>query len=311
MHKLEHARYTRLETLGELDAVRIRHPLLEATVVLQGAHLVQFAPAGEDNWLWMSPLARFEEGVAIRGGVPVCWPWFGDPAYNPSPVKALVDTDKAHGFARTALWSLDQLEELEEAVSLTLSLDAVGSPGVYPWQGQAHASLTLNFSPEGLTLALTTRNAGTDPFAITQALHTYLPTEQVSATRIRGLEGAHYLDTLDDWKPRLQEGVVTFDGETDRIYQAAPEMHIHSPDRTWRLTSSGSASTVVWNPGPEKAARLSDFPDDAWTGMLCVESANAADDYRELQPGASHTLSATLTRGESRSEKPENHGFMG
>lgn len=311
MHKLENARYTQLETLGELEAIRIRHPLLEATVVLQGAHLVHFAPAGEDNWLWMSPLARFEKGVAIRGGVPVCWPWFGDPGHNPAPVKSLVDTDKAHGFARTALWSVDQLEELEEAVNLTLVLDAAGPPGNTPWQGQARVSLTLSFSPEDLTLALTTRNTGTGPLAITQALHTYLPTEQVSATRIRGLEGAHYLDTLDDWNPKHQEGTVTFDGETDRIYQAAPELHIHSPDRTCRLASRGSASTVVWNPGPEKAARLSDFPDDAWTGMLCVETANAADDYRELQPGASHTLSATLTRGGSRSEKPENHGSTG
>lgn len=296
MHKLENARYTQLETLGALDAIRIRHPLLEATVVLQGAHLVHFAPAGEDNWLWMSPQARYEKGVAIRGGVPVCWPWFGDPGHNPAPVKSLVDTDKAHGFARTALWSLEQLEELEDTVSLTLSLDAGGSSGDVPWQGQAHASLTLKFSPEGVALALTTRNTGTAPLAITQALHTYLPTEQVSATHIQGLEGTQYLDTLDDWKLKLQEGAIRFEGETDRIYQAAPDMHIDSPGCSYRLTSSGSGSTVVWNPGPEKAARLSDFPDDAWTGMLCAETANAADDYRELSPGASHTLSATFTR---------------
>lgn len=296
MHELENARYTQLETLGELDAIRIRHPLLEATVILQGAHLVHFAPAGEDSWLWMSPLARFEKGVAIRGGVPVCWPWFGDPAHNPAPVKSLVDTDKAHGFARTALWSLNQLEELEDAVSLTLVLDAAGSPGNTPWQGQARASLALHFSPDGLTLALTTHNAGADPLAITQALHTYLPTGQVSATGIRGLERTRYLDTLEDWQPKLQEGTVTFDGETDRIYQAAPDMDIGSPDRNYRLTSRGSASTVVWNPGPVKAAKLSDFPDDAWTGMLCVETANAAADYRELLPGARHTLIMILAR---------------
>lgn len=296
MHALDNARYTQLETLGELEAVRIRHPLLEATVVLQGAHLVQFAPAGENNWLWMSPLARFEKGVAIRGGVPVCWPWFGDPVRNPAPVKALVDTDQAHGFARTAMWSLSHLEELEEAVSLTLSLDAANSPGDYPWLGQAHVSLALQFSPEGLTMSLTTRNAGSEPLAITQALHTYLPTEQVAATAIHGLEGAGYLDTLDNWEPKRQKGEITFDGETDRIYQAAPDMEIRSPGRNQRLTSVGSASTIIWNPGPEKAARLWDFPDDAWPGMLCVETANAAEDFRELQPGASHTLAATLTR---------------
>ena len=296
METLENARYTKLETLGELDAIQLRHPLMEATLVLQGAHLVHFAPAGEDNWLWMSPLARFEEGVAIRGGIPVCWPWFGDPARNPAPVKSRIDSAKAHGFARTALWSLDHIEELEEAAVMTLALDATGAGTRYPWKGEAHVSLTLRFSPEELTLALTTRNAGKEPLAITQALHSYLPTRNVSDTVIRGLEGVRYLDTLDDWKPKHQEGVVTFSGETDRIYQAADDMLIQSPDHNDRLTSDGSASTVVWNPGPVKAASLSDFPDDAWTGMLCVETANAADDYRELLPGASHTLTMTLAR---------------
>ncbi|GGY82618.1 D-hexose-6-phosphate mutarotase [Marinobacter zhanjiangensis] len=296
MHELDNARHTRLEMAGELEAIRIRHPLFEATVTLQGAHLVQFAPAGERNWLWMSPQARFEKGVAIRGGVPVCWPWFGAPDRNPDPVKSLVSTDKAHGFARTAVWSLDSVEELEETVSLTLGLDATGTGAGYPWNGQARASLTLNFSPEGLTLALTTRNTSGEPLALTQALHTYLPTEQLSGTVIRGLSGARYLDTLDDWKPKQQEGAVAFEGETDRIYLAASDMDIQSPGDDVHLTSGGSQSTVVWNPGPLKAARLTDFPDDAWTGMLCVETANAADDYRTLQPGASHTLSVTLAR---------------
>ncbi|MFC4261196.1 D-hexose-6-phosphate mutarotase [Marinobacter lacisalsi] len=293
MHELDNARYTQLETLGDLDAIRISHPLVEATVVLQGAHLVHFSPAGQDNWLWMSPLARFEKGVAIRGGIPVCWPWFGDPARNPDPVRSKIDTSGAHGFARTAIWTLERLEELEEAVMVTLALDATPA-SASSWNGHAHASLTLRFSPEGLTLALTTRNDGKGPLAITQALHSYLPTTNVSDTVIQGLEGTRYLDTLDGWALRQQEGVITFTGETDRIYQAARDMLIQSPHHHTRLTSDGSASTVVWNPGPVKAARLSDFPDDAWTGMLCVETANAADDYRELQPGASHTLTMTL-----------------
>jgi glucose-6-phosphate 1-epimerase len=294
MHQLENARHTQLEMAGELEVIRIRHPLVEATVALQGAHLVHFAPAGESNWLWMSPQSRFSTGVAIRGGIPVCWPWFGDPSHNPNAVKSLVDSDRAHGFARTALWSLDSVEELDEAVSVTLGLNASGTgPG---WRGRASASLSLIFSPEGLTLALTTRNAGDDPLALTQALHSYLPTSQLSGTRILGLAGARYLDTLDDWKPKQQEGTVSLEGETDRIYLAAPEMDIRTPDDKVHLSSTGSHSTVVWNPGPEKAARLADFPDDAWTGMLCVETANAADDYRVLQPGVSHTLSMTLAR---------------
>lgn len=295
MPDLSDCRYIEPTTIGELEAIQVRHPDLEATLTLQGAHLIHFAPTGEDNWLWLSPAARYQKNVAVRGGIPVCWPWFGDPAHNPDSVKTLIDVGSAHGFARHSLWSLADVNESADAVEVTLALDAT-EPGAYPWRGQARVTLTFRFCLQHISLELTTHNTGDQPLTITQALHTYLPTTHIESTRILGLSGIRYIDTLDEWLVKEQVGRVTFYDETDRIYQGAPDMEIYASVSPLRLSSSGSASTVVWNPGPEKAARLSDFPGDAWTGMLCVETANAADDARELAPGASHSLAMRLNR---------------
>ncbi|MFW5825469.1 MAG: D-hexose-6-phosphate mutarotase [Marinobacter sp.] len=295
MPDLAHARYSRLTRLEALDAIEIAHPHFHAVLTLQGAQLVRFAPAGATDWLWLSPRARFEPGRAIRGGIPVCWPWFGDPARNPPSVKALLSSESppAHGLARTAIWTLEELHEAPEQVTMVLALEA---PADARWQGAARACLECRFRADALVLELTTDNTGDRPLAITQALHTYLPTPDITRSRVRGFEGVAYVDTLNEWRTAVQSGAVVFRGETDRIYQAAPALNIEHPHGVWHLNARGSGSTVVWNPGPEKARRLSDFPDHAWTGMLCVETANAGDDYRELPPGQRHSMAMTLTR---------------
>lgn len=295
MNHLTDARYARLTRTGELDTIEIDHPRFQAAFTLQGAHLFHFAPTANHNWLWLSPTARFETGRAIRGGIPICWPWFGDPARNPEAVRARLagDDPPAHGFARTASWRLAKLRESETGITAALALEPSGQPGLQ-WRGQARVTLTFHFRHDSLSLELTTENTGAEGLALTQALHTYLPVADVSLTTLTGLEGSTYLDTLANWQPVQQQGAVRFTGETDRIYQSAPPIHIRTGERESGLTARGSRSTVVWNPGPDKARRLSDFPDDGWASMLCVETANAADDFRELAPGQGHTLGMTL-----------------
>lgn len=301
MTSLSTARFTRQARTGGLATLEVQHPLFSAALALQGAHLYHFAPAGSDSWLWLSPDARFEPGRAIRGGIPICWPWFGDPARNPEPVRDQLHGDSlpAHGFARTRMWVLAELAETDQEVLITLVPDDKGDSGTAPeaqWRGSASVSLTFRFRGDSLSLELTTTNTGTQPLALTQALHTYLPTADIASTTLHGLQGTTYLDTLDGWQSKKQDGDVSFDGETDRIYQASPAISVHGPDQYFYLTARGSASTVVWNPGPDKARRLSDFPDNDWTAMLCVETANAAADFRTLAPGQNHTLAMTLSR---------------
>ncbi|MEX0604320.1 MAG: D-hexose-6-phosphate mutarotase [Marinobacter sp.] len=290
-----HWSFTRWITIGQLEGLQIHHPLFSAKMFLQGAHLTHYSPSGQANWLWMSETARFETGRAVRGGIPVCWPWFGNPEKNPPEVRKRILTENAHGFARTAVWKLEDIRESAQEVEVSLSLDA-NEDFSELWEGRCRALLTFSFSSRGLQLALTTTNAGREPLALTQALHTYLPTADISETRIRGLNKTSYIDTLDNWSTHLQNGPVRFSGETDRIYESGETLRIATPGGIRKLSSSGSDSTVVWNPGPVKAARLSDFPAEGWKSMLCVETANAANDYQVLNEGHSYTLAMMLTR---------------
>ncbi|SDU05711.1 D-hexose-6-phosphate mutarotase [Halopseudomonas salegens] len=288
--------YTHMIRLGELDAVEVRHPAFIARVCLQGAHLVHFAPTGQDNWLWLSEQVQFLPGRSIRGGVPICWPWFGVPEKNPPAVRDQLRTDAAHGFARTALWSLAGVAESADAVSVRLALSAADLQAPQ-WSGEARAELLLTFTAVSCSLELVTTNLGASPLHITQALHTYLPTPDIHNTRVHGLAGCRYIDTLQEWQEFEQRGPVRFSGETDRIYYSNPQQPLgiyHAETCAVQLEASGSHSTVVWNPGPEKAQRLSDFLPAAWTRMLCVETANALDDAQSLEPGDSAHLSLMM-----------------
>jgi len=288
--------FARWKTIGQLEALEIHHPLFSATIFLQGAHLTHFSAGGDPNWLWLSDTARFEPGRAIRGGIPVCWPWFGDPGSNPPEIRKRIRTPTAHGFARTALWHLEDIRESAHKVEVSLSLNA-NEDFCSQWDGHALALITFRFSVTGCQIALTTTNLGTAPLALSQALHTYLPTCDIQRTRLLGLEGSQYLDTLQEWRSFTQDGAVCFHGETDRIYEPAGSLVLVTPAEKRRLTSVGSDSTIVWNPGAEKSVRLSDFPHTGWQKMVCVETANAATDYRVLNEAQCHTLGVVVGRG--------------
>lgn len=290
-----HWSFTRWTTIGQLEAIDVHHPLFRAQLFLQGAHLTHFATHDKPDWLWLSDTARFETGRAIRGGVPICWPWFGVPGKNPPEVRKRIHTADSHGFARTALWKLEDVQESAHEVEVSLSL-AANEDFSDLWTGHALALVTFNFSVKGCQIALTTTNLGSGPMAFTQALHTYLPTADIHRTHVEGLDGCDYVDTLQNWSYHFQKGALSFQGETDRIYESGGPLVIATPASRRSLTAIGSDSTVVWNPGPDKAQALSDFPDTGWKSMLCVETANALTDYRVLNEGQSHTLGVMIGR---------------
>lgn len=288
--------FTRWTTVDQLEALEIRHPDFRAQLFLQGAHLTHYAPTNESNWLWLSDTARFNTGSAIRGGIPICWPWFGDPDKNPAAVRRHIRDNTAHGFARTAVWSLEDVRESPDDVEVSLSLDATSDFSDL-WEGHAKALVTFRFSATTLQMALTTTNLGPEPLTLSQALHSYFPTSDITRTAVTGLDNTRYTDTLEQWSRYVQHGDIHFSGEVDRIYETdSRDIGITTPASSYRLCSSGSQSAVAWNPGPEKAGRLSDFPAHAWQTMLCVETANAHDDVRELNNGQSHTLGVLISR---------------
>lgn len=283
--------HVKLETgPGGLERISVQTPEAQALVYLQGAHLASWRPRDQKHdVLWMSRHSRFEPGQPIRGGVPICFPWFGARREDAS--------SPAHGFARRRLWQLEEVQIPQpESVLLELSLsDDEETRSLWPAAFELRYRLLIG--PE-LLMTLTVKNRDDQPFVFEEALHTYFTVGDVRRVRVYGLQGAEYLDKTDHMvRKRQEESVVRVDKETDRLYvntTASCLLEDETLGRRITIDKQGSSSTVVWNPWIDKARALEDFGDDEWSGMICIETANAADNAVALGPGQSHSMQVTL-----------------
>lgn len=247
-----------------------------ARINYQGAQVMSWRPAGTSPVLWASREASYRSGVPIRGGVPVCVPWFGPRA----------DGGPAHGFARTRDWLLTGAGAADDAVNLAFQLeeDGTSDPDVWP-----HPLLVLLGLSVGsrLGLALEVKNTGSRSFPVQVALHTYLAVGDVRRVRVRGLEKSPYLDKVTGARMPASGAELAITGETDRIYDRAGTVLVVDPvaGRTIVVESTHATHTVVWNPWVEKSAALSDMGDDEWPSMLCVETAVGLGGGVSLKPG--------------------------
>jgi D-hexose-6-phosphate mutarotase len=278
--------------------VKIDNGLATATVYLQGAHITAFQPKGEKPVLWMSPLAQFRPATAIRGGVPVIWPWFGaHPTDSSKP---------QHGFARTVEWQVYASQVLTDgSTQLQLQLNDTPDTRVL-WPHAFKLRLTITVGAE-LKIELTSRNKGQQSFSVGGALHSYFAIGDVKHMSINGLLGREYIDKLDNNRRKTQSGELRIGQAVDRIYcDSADTCEIN--DAVWsrqiNVSKTGSRSTVVWNPWKEKAESMADFSNDGYINMVCIEAANAADDVVHLAPGEAHTLTQTIAVAD---KKPESH----
>ena len=257
-----------------LRVLKVRNEAAEAVIALHGAHVLSYKPAGEREVLWLSQKSWHEAGKPIRGGIPVCWPWFG-PAQEPP-----------HGVARLTEWALrDSVSETGKSV---ISFEA------FAYEDRI-AELTVTVA-DTLRLELTTTNLSADEFRLTEAFHSYFAVSDVTRIRISGLDKAEYLDTLTGLR-HIQEEDIRFSAETDRIYDSSSaECVIHDPAyaKAIHVRKEGSLSTVVWNPWIAKSRRMPDFGDDEYLGMVCVETANAGKDFRILKQGDKQTLAMEI-----------------
>ncbi len=273
------------EDAGGLIVAEIDTPQAIASLCLQGAHLMTWQPRTQaEPVIWLSKLAKLIPGKSIRGGVPVCWPWFGPHATN--------DKLPGHGFARTVPWELSATRMTDDgAIEITLALAGnEQTRAQFPQRVRAGLRITVGAT---LQAALTTVNEDDRDVTIGEALHTYFRIGDIAAARVRGLEGCAYLDKVDDGVRKHHSGAITFTGETDRIYINTDTKCVIEDDRLRRrirIEKSGSRSTVVWTPWAAKADKMGDFGPDGWRGMVCVESANAAENVVTIKPGDRHTL---------------------
>ena len=264
----------------DLPALHVDTDDCTARVYLLGGTVTDWQPADHRPVLFTSRASWFKEGKAIRGGVPVCFPWFGP---HPSDPDA-----PAHGLVRSKSWNLVDTAATPNGIEaeLVTNLDKL------------HVSYKLTLG-KSLHLRFIVSNSADVERRFEAALHTYLAVGDATKVEITGLEGADYLDKMHDGERRNQgDEPITFTEETDRVYlDTGADCVLHDPTMKRRITvaKQGSRSTVIWNPWTAKAARMEDFGDEEWKKMCCIETANVGDDAVVLQPGASHEMSATIS----------------
>ena len=279
---------------GGLSLIEIDNGRARALISPYAGQVLSFLPAGEpQDLLFVSRQAYFQSGKAIKGGIPVCWPWFGpDPESGGRP---------AHGFVRNRDWQvLDTAMQEDGTTSVRLGItpdEQIRALWPHPF------ALTLDIIVgRSLELALCSFNPDTVPLTITQGLHSYFLVGDIRRVQVRGLGGKHYIDKMDGGVVKIQQGLVTIDGEVDRVYTGVnDDLVIEDPvfERRIRIAAEGSASAVVWNPWVATAAAMADLGDEEYTAMLCVETTNAGPDAVQIIPGENYRLVAryTIERG--------------
>jgi D-hexose-6-phosphate mutarotase len=260
-----------------------------SNIALQGAHIATFQPRGEEPVVWLSPKAKFAPGKSIRGGVPICWPWFG--------AHKTESKFPGHGYARTVPWNVLETKALPDG-STFLRFALVESDATraqWPHASTVQLEVTVG---KALRVELVTANTGKQAFELSEALHTYFQISDVANMTIRGLEDCEYLDKVQDFARCKQQGGIVIGSEVDRVYvNTAADCVIEDKGlkRAIRIAKQGSQSTVVWNPWTEKAEKMGDFGPALHRDMVCVESGNALENTLTLQPGETHRLVAVYS----------------
>lgn len=273
---------------GGLARVQITGAFAEGEMYLHGAHVTSWKPAGNEEVLFVSGKSRWEEGQAIRGGIPICFPWFRAKLDNPYA--------PAHGFVRTKTWQLESIVERENGVAVTMFTQSDDETRKL-WPGEFRLVHRVTFGSE-LRLELACTNTGTTPFRFEEALHTYNRIADIQDARVQGLDGVSYLDNTESNKEKTQRGDVLIGSPTDSAYrntQNGVDLLDANKKRRIRLRKENSLSTVVWNPWSEGAARLQDLGDGQWKQLLCVEASNILDAAIHLAPGQEHRMAAVLS----------------
>jgi glucose-6-phosphate 1-epimerase len=275
---------------GGLPKLRVTAPSASGDVYLHGAHLTSWTPANATETIFLSEHSHWQDGQAIRGGIPVCFPWF----------RAKSDEPKAptHGFVRTKEWRLDSVRIDGESVTVICSTESDESTRRW-WPHEFRLAHVITIG-KSLRLQLIVTNTGQQTFRFEEALHTYFRIGHAKDVRVRGLDGVTYLDNVDGNREKTQSGDLTFSAKTDNAYlntYSAIELIDPALHRTIRTEKEKSTTTIVWNPWLEGAASLTDFGDDEWQRMACVEASNMLGAAVSLAPGQEHTMQATLSVG--------------
>jgi len=270
-----------------LDYIEIENRFATAKIALQGGHVMSWQPKHtKEPVLWMSDQSRFEVGRSIRGGIPICWPWFGA---HPTDSSLCM-----HGFARVTPFKVIDVGQMANGFTHVILEMAHTENAERQLSYRYTLVLTIEIG-ETLSLKLSTTNRARHPFFMGEAFHTYFNIGDVEKISLSGLENTEYADKLFDYWRDKQEGEVRFNQEFDRVYvstNAPVTIHDEALKRSIVINKKGSLSTVVWTPWHKKAHQIADMSkDEGWRKMICVETANAMENLVMINPGYTHVLS--------------------
>ncbi|MBN1398484.1 MAG: D-hexose-6-phosphate mutarotase [Bacteroidetes bacterium] len=274
---------------GGLPVAVINNEFAQTLVSIYGAHVLSFQPKNFSEVLWTSSKSMFEEGIPIRGGIPVCFPWFGPHSSDPEKPQ--------HGFARLQMWKITGTSSLpggETQICLNLQQNPE-SQKLWPFSFLAEMIITAGTS---LNVAFKCTNTGGEKFSCSDALHSYFTVSDIANIRIKGLKGTSYYNGIAASATSKQnDEYLNIEKEENRRYvDTTAECIIEDSglSRKIRVAKTGSRVTVVWNPGAENSKKITDMPDDGYKSMVCVEAVNAYDDIVTIQPKESHTLTTSI-----------------
>jgi glucose-6-phosphate 1-epimerase len=269
---------------GGLPKINITTGRSTAEIYLHGAHITGFQKNGEPPLLFLSRLSQFAAGKPIRGGVPVCFPWFGQR-----------EGDVIHGFARITEWDLIETAATPDGgVTVRFRLPSTAANAAWP----AYRAEFVVAVTDRLAMELIATNESADRnFDFENCLHTYFAVGDILDVSIAGLKGAHYLDKTDKNARKLESAdAIRITAETNRVYPDTPgavEIRDAKFRRTIRVDKSGSAATVVWNPWTTQL--MPDFDPAEHRQMVCVESGNVGQNKLSLAPGKTAGLKVVLS----------------
>lgn len=270
---------------GGLPFLKVNNTKASALISIYAGQVLSYKPEGEaEDVMFVSENAYFQEGKAIKGGVPICWPWFGADITDPE--------HPDHGFARNSNWTVSSVDMLAGG-NTRIKLELVDSESTHKiWPYKFYLSLEVIVGDK-LSLELSTCNKGDQPFTITEALHTYFNVGDATQVEVLGLEHAEYLNKAENYVEVCQVAAIALTSETDRIYtDVKHDLTLVDPvfNRNIKISSSGNKNVVVWNPWIERSAEISDLDRDDYKHFVCIEIANAASSTVEISPGEEYKM---------------------
>jgi glucose-6-phosphate 1-epimerase len=272
---------------GGLPFLSIENQAARAKICLLGATVLEYQPVGAEPVLWTSPNSRFEVGTPIRGGIPVCWPWFGQSATPGLP---------AHGFVRTLLWEVSRVEE-GSAERTLVELACHESPETLKlWPHEFTLKLRVLVGQD-LQVTLETTNRGAQEFGFSAALHTYFAISDIENIQIDGLKNTPFLSKVHNFKQFVEAGPIRIDQQVDRVYLdtvAACTIHDSVSKRHIVVEKEGSRTTVVWNPWAKLAAEMTDLGPETYRKYVCVETVVGPQEGMRLAAGGTQRMTQKI-----------------